>query len=92
MLMIPCEMNLSGVFISSILFIHRFSEHSGEKKKKQQVLKSRVVYVKRSKCFPYFLQRPRALLSQGLNFFSERVNPLKHQPSFLLGHSSISWI
>lgn len=33
MLMIPCEMNLSGVFISSILFIHRFSEHSGEKKK-----------------------------------------------------------
>ena len=91
MLMIPCEMNLSGVFISSVLFIHRLSEHSGEKKK-QQVLKSRVVYVKRSKCFSYFLQRPRALLSQGLNFFSERVNPLKLQPSFLLGHSSISWI
>lgn len=34
MLMIPCEMNLSGVFISSILFIHRISEHSGKKKKK----------------------------------------------------------
>lgn len=73
------------VFISSVLFIHTLQLALWERKKKKkaaEVLKSKVVYVQRSECFSYFLQRPRALLSQGLSLFSERVLLPSPSPHF----------
>jgi hypothetical protein len=67
------QMSQSCFFISSYLSTHSASTLKEGDPGGEEVLKSRVVHVKRSKYFSYLFQRPRALFSQGLNFFSERI-------------------